>query len=342
MNSGSTQTWLSAEEYKDGPIYTAGRMGVMIWWKDKPFCVGRGPADCQVAASFGYCSGSCASLVQLVDFPQKNMTDTNFLDAIDLSATVPDLGLQNCPCHTFVQIRSYSRTGRTWTLDVRNSSLGAPAPAKPDVTRPFIEYLDGHPLTYLWILLFLAGGVVLFSVIGMHNGLIDGRNAANQAWASLDAELKRRHDLIPNLVSVVQAYAAHEQAVLMQLTQARSAILSAADSPSSRLQPETELVTGLRQMFAVSENYPQLKADRNFYMLGQELVNTEDRIQAARRFYNAMVREYDTSLGSFPTNLVGAAWHFAPEPYFELEPAIRTDAEQAPPLAFRQPGQSAA
>ena len=334
MSDGTSLTWLSAESYQNGPLYYAGKMTLYVWWQDKPFCAGRGPVDCQVAATFGYCRASCTSLIPLVAFPQENLAGSGLADAIMLVATSPDLQLEGCPCHAFIQVSGYSPTHRTWHLDVRDTHLWAPVPAKPDVTRPFINYLDDHPETYLWFVLFLAGGVVLFGVIGMHNGLIARRNAARQAWSSLDAELKRRHDLIPNLVAVVQAYAAHEQAVLMQLTQARSAILSAADQPDQRLQPETELVTGLRQMFAVSESYPQLKADRNFLTLGQELVNTEDRIQAARRFYNAMVREYDTFLGTFPASLIGAAWSFAPEPFFQLEPAIRTDAEQAPPAIF--------
>lgn len=175
MSNGSTATWLSAESYQDGVLYYAGKMTLDVWWKPQSFCVGRGTIDCRVAATMGYCTATCVSLIPLVDFPQENMADTGLLDAIMLVATTPDLQLQSCPCHIFLQVRSYSPSGRSWLMDVPASHMYTPVPAKPDMTRPIIQYLDDHPQTYLWFMLFLAGGVLLFAGIGLHNRLVAQR-----------------------------------------------------------------------------------------------------------------------------------------------------------------------
>jgi len=153
-------------------------------------------------------------------------------------------------------------------------------------------------------------------VIGQYNGLVSLRNHIRESWSNVDTELKRRHDLVPNLVEVVKGYAAHERAVLERVIELRSRALEAGDV-GERSGRENELAAGIAGILAVVENYPDLKADAQFLRLQHELVMTEDRIQAARRFYNGNVREYQNKCDSFPSNLVAKSFGFQPAGYFE-------------------------
>ena len=181
------------------------------------------------------------------------------------------------------------------------------------------------PVCVLWpaLLCLLAPAlIILIVVIGMYNSLVSGRNHVRESWSGIDTELKRRYDLIPNLVETVKGYAAHERGVLERVTEARTRAVASTGSPASQAGDENLLVGALKHLFAVAEGYPDLKASQNFLALQQQLTETEDRIQAARRFYNANVRDYNNRCQMFPTNLLAGMFHFAPEEYFEIESAV--------------------
>jgi LemA protein len=167
---------------------------------------------------------------------------------------------------------------------------------------------------------------VLVALVAIYNGLVQGRNHCDEAWADIDTELKRRYDLIPNLVRTVQGYAKHERELLESVSRARASAMANTGSPSSQARDENQLIRGLRQLLAVVENYPELKANQNFLSLQTELANTEDRIQRSRRFYNANVRDYQNRLQVFPSNLVAGAFSFPPREYFEIEDASEREA----------------
>ena len=161
--------------------------------------------------------------------------------------------------------------------------------------------------------------------IGVHNRLVRLRQHVREAWADIDVELKRRHDLIPGLVETVKGYAAHEREVLEDVVRLRNA--AARDDRPGRLGvDESRLQRGLSKLFAVAEGYPELKADRHFLELQRELALTEDRLAAARRFYNANVRELNATAGGFPASLVAGSG-FEPASYFEVD----DDAERVAP-----------
>ncbi len=169
----------------------------------------------------------------------------------------------------------------------------------------------------------VAGGavlVVLVLVWATYNGLVKLRCQCRESWADVDTELKRRYDLIPNLLEAVKGYAKHEREVLEQVTRLRGAAVASTGSPASQAADENNLVSGLRQLFAIVERYPELKADQHFLALQRELGNTEDRIQAARRFYNANVRDYNVRVEQFPSNLIAGMFHFKTEEFFEVAP----------------------
>ena len=151
-----------------------------------------------------------------------------------------------------------------------------------------------------------------------------------EAWSDIDIQLKRRHDLIPNLVETVKGYATHESTVFQNVTEARAAAVAAGASatPQQRAQAENVLTGALRSVFAVAENYPQLQAIQEFKDLSENLTATEDKISFARRFYNGNVRDYNTALQTFPTNLFASAFGFGPEEYFELADATEREAPQ--------------
>ena len=157
--------------------------------------------------------------------------------------------------------------------------------------------------------------------IGTYNGLVKLRQQCHESWSVIDTELKRRYDLIPNLVETVKGYAAHERAVLEGVTEARSRAVASTGSPAHQAADENALVGAMRQVFAVAERYPDLKASQNFLKLQSELAITEDRIQAARRFYNANVRDMNTRVESIPSNIVAGMFGFQREEFFEIEDA---------------------
>ena len=154
-----------------------------------------------------------------------------------------------------------------------------------------------------------------------YNGLVRLRQHVRESWAGIDTELRRRYDLIPNLVATVKGYAAHEQQVIEAVTEARTRAAASTGSPASQAADENALVGSLKQLFAVAEGYPELKASRNFLSLQDELANTEDRIAAARRFYNANVRDLNTRIGVFPSNMIAGMFGFQREEFFEIEDA---------------------
>ena len=175
--------------------------------------------------------------------------------------------------------------------------------------------MDALPTVVTVLLIF---GVPLLWLIGTYNGLVRLRNHCRESWSDIDTELKRRYDLIPNLVETVKGYAAHERQVLASVTEARTRAQASTGSPASQARDENVLVGSLKNLFAVAEGYPQLKASENFLQLQNELVNTEDRIQAARRFYNANVRDLNTRIEVFPSNLVAGMFGFTPWEFFEV------------------------
>lgn len=161
--------------------------------------------------------------------------------------------------------------------------------------------------------------VMLVFFIGTYNSLITLRNLVKNSWANIDTELRRRYDLIPNLVAAVKGYAAHEKSAFQAVIEARAKAMSSQGSPASQARDENVLVGALKSLFAVSERYPDLKASENFLQLQQELVDTEDRIQAARRFYNGNVKDLNTRCDLFPSNIVAGLFGFAHADYFEVD-----------------------
>lgn len=164
----------------------------------------------------------------------------------------------------------------------------------------------------MWLLAIVV--VLVLWLILAYNGLVTLRNRAQEAWSDIDVQLKRRYDLIPNLVQTVKGYMAHEAGVFEKVTQARSQAMQATGK--AKAGAEDMLSGALKSLFAVAENYPQLKASENFQKLQDELTDTEDKIQAARRFYNGMVRDLNTKVQSFPSNLIANMFHFAPMEFF--------------------------
>jgi LemA protein len=169
------------------------------------------------------------------------------------------------------------------------------------------------------ITLLVIALIPLLWFIGNYNGLVRLRNHCRESWSGIDTELKRRHDLIPNLVKTVQAYAKHETSVFAAVTEARAVASRPHQSPRDQARDENRLVVSLGGLFAVAEDYPELKSDRNFLHLQQELVNTEDRIQAARRFHNANVRDLGNRIEMFPSSIVASMFGFERWDFFEID-----------------------
>ncbi len=177
------------------------------------------------------------------------------------------------------------------------------------------------------VLIVLVGLVVITLLWGVatYNGFVRLRNLVQEAWRQIDVELHRRHDLIPNLVDTVKGYAAHERGVFEAVTQARATAAAPGSSPAEQAAQENVLSGALRQLFAVAEAYPQLRASENFAQLQTELTNTEDRIAAGRRFYNANVRQLNTRVETFPPSIIAGMFGFTRAEYFEVEDAaVRT------------------
>jgi LemA protein len=177
---------------------------------------------------------------------------------------------------------------------------------------------------FLFVLMLLMGaGIALIASAVMFNRLVRLRNLVQESWRQVDVELTRRHDLVPNLVETVKGYAAHERSVLTSVVDARAAAVSAPDVPA-KAEAENKLAGSLRGLLAVAESYPDLKAAGPFQQLQAQLAETEDRIAAARRFYNGNVRALNTRVEAFPSSVIASAFHFTKADYFETDdPEVR-------------------
>ncbi|MBI4053666.1 MAG: LemA family protein [Candidatus Diapherotrites archaeon] len=179
-----------------------------------------------------------------------------------------------------------------------------------------------------WILL----GIIVILVLGLilvYNGLIGNRNRVENAWSQIDVQLKRRFDLIPNLIESVKGYAKHEKDVFTEVTKARAAVANAT-GVSGRAQAENMLTGALKSLFAVAEAYPQLRASENFQQLQEELSSTESKIAYARQFYNDAVLLYNNAIQQFPSNVIAGMFGFAKKDFFEAEAGAR----EAPKVKF--------
>jgi LemA protein len=174
----------------------------------------------------------------------------------------------------------------------------------------------------VWIVYLLAiiAAIIIIWLIAVYNGLIASKNHVAEAWSDIDVQLKRRYDLVPNLVETVKGYATHEQETLEKVIEARNQAVSAHESGDVAAQnsAENNLSGLLKNLFALSENYPDLKASQNFLELQRELTDTEDKIQAARRFYNSNVRDFNIKLQVFPTNILAKKMGFIAADFFEI------------------------
>lgn len=168
------------------------------------------------------------------------------------------------------------------------------------------------------LIVIIAGAAILLWIIGMYNGLIRLKNRVDEAWSDIDVQLKRRYDLIPNLISTVKGYAAHERELFEKVTEARTKAMG-ANTPAAKEQAENALSGTLKTLFAVAENYPELKANQNFLELQRELTDTEDKIQASRRFYNGNVRDFNTKMEVFPGNIIAGMLNFQKREFFEAD-----------------------
>ncbi|PJA47325.1 hypothetical protein CO172_02040 [Candidatus Uhrbacteria bacterium CG_4_9_14_3_um_filter_36_7] len=182
-------------------------------------------------------------------------------------------------------------------------------------------------LLFWIILIVLVLGIIWF--IALYNTLVKFRHRVKEAWSDIEVQLKRRYDLIPNLVESVKGYATHEQNVFQKVTEARSQAMQ-AQTAKEHAKAENMLTETLKSLFAVSENYPSLQASQNFLDLQQNLTDAEDKIQAARRFYNANVRDFNIAIESFPSNIVAQLFGFAKEEFYDAPP----ETEATPQVKF--------
>jgi LemA protein len=187
------------------------------------------------------------------------------------------------------------------------------------------------PIVPILIILIVVGLVVIGLPLAWYNKLVRLRQLIKESWGNVDVQLKRRYDLIPNLVNIVKGYAQHEKDTLDAVIEARNRAQSNDGAVATQAQDEQQLVRATRQLLAVAEAYPDLKASQNFLALQRELVDTEDRIAAARRFYNANVRDYNVSRTTFPTMLVAGLGDFPPADFFEVDDYT---VRQAPVVQF--------
>lgn len=191
-----------------------------------------------------------------------------------------------------------------------------------------------HPYSKTPMILYIVLGVLgllLLWLIVTYNGLISLRNRVDEATSDIDVQLKRRYDLIPNLMETVKGYMAHEKDTLVKLTEARTAAMKVHDDPKASLAQreaaENQLSGVLKTLFAVSENYPDLKASQNFLQLQDELTDTENKIQASRRFYNGNVRDFNTKIQVFPTNLIAGMLRFTKYEFFQAADGERANVQ---------------
>ena len=172
-------------------------------------------------------------------------------------------------------------------------------------------------MNIMYIILAVVVLAVLWAVVS-YNGFVTLINRAKEAWADIDVQLKRRYDLIPNLVNTVKGYATHESTVFEKVTEARAKAMSAGTTAEKGVA-ENNLAGALKSVFAISEAYPELKANQNFLSLQTELSDTENKIQAARRFYNGNVRDLNIRIESFPGNVIASTFHFVKQDFFQLD-----------------------
>jgi LemA protein len=170
-------------------------------------------------------------------------------------------------------------------------------------------------------------GLIAVFLVGLYNALVRARNEVKNAWSQIDVQLKRRHDLIPNLVETVKGYAAHERGTLEAVVKARQQAIAASGNAAEAIKAENALSQTLRSLFAVAEAYPDLKANQNFLALQEELASTENKIGFARQYYNDSAMRYKNRIEVFPSNIFANAFGFAPEPFFQVE----AEAERQPP-----------
>ena len=184
----------------------------------------------------------------------------------------------------------------------------------------------------MWLLLVLAAAGI--AVVAIYNGLVRLRVQADNAWSDIDVQLKRRYELVPNLVETVKGYAGHERQTLEAVISARNRAMS-VQGPAAKAEAEGTLTQALRQLFALAEAYPQLRAVESFTQLQTSLAQIEDAIQNARRYYNAVVRDLNTRIGQFPTNLLAGTFGFTAREFFEL---ASESERQAPRVSFEPAG----
>lgn len=170
------------------------------------------------------------------------------------------------------------------------------------------------------IIALIVIAILVVWLIAMYNGLVRSRNRVDEAWSDIDVQLKRRYDLIPNLVNTVKGYATHEKGLFESVTEARTRAMNAGTT-EDRAQAENMLSGTLKSLFAVAENYPDLKANQNFLELQRELSDTENKIQASRRFYNGNVMDFNTKIQVFPTNVFAGMFNFTKRDFFEAAEA---------------------
>ena len=187
-------------------------------------------------------------------------------------------------------------------------------------------------MTAIYIVLGILGVLVL-AVIIIYNGLVRARNRKEEAWSDIDVQLKRRYDLIPNLISTVKGYAKHEKETFERVTEMRTKALQASGVHEQGMA-ENMLTDALKSIFAVAENYPQLQASQNFMELQRELSDTENKIQAARRFYNSTVQELNTALQVFPQNVIASMFSFKEEEFFEIDESEKEAAQKPVEVKF--------
>lgn len=185
----------------------------------------------------------------------------------------------------------------------------------------------------LYVILAVAG-ILVIALVAMYNGLVRSKVRVDEAWSDITVQLKRRADLIPNLVETVKGYAKHEEGVFTKVTEARSALLGAGSDVKATAQAENMLAGALKSVFAVAEAYPELKASENFKELQAELVDTEDKIQASRRFYNGAVRDLNTKVSVFPTVIFARMLGFSQREFFELEEAENAAVQKPSEVKF--------
>ena len=178
---------------------------------------------------------------------------------------------------------------------------------------------------WLWIVLALVAVLLLGGVL-IYNRLVSLRARVDNGWSQIDVQLRRRYDLIPNLVKTVQGYAAHEREVFETVTEARARAIGAS-AVGDQAHAENQITRGLRQLMAVAEDYPELKANENFLALQEELTGTESKIAYSRQFYNDQVMRLNTLIGSFPSNVVANAFGFGPREFFDIEDPVREPSE---------------